>query len=68
MPWPPRKSHLQAQPHCHAGVLSGDQSPLLFPGTVEEQLYWFGIRTVLVPIASCLLLLVLVILLVRMER
>lgn len=37
-------------------------------GTVEEQLYWFGIRTVLVPIASCLLLLVLVILLVRMER
>ncbi|XP_039573262.1 cytokine receptor common subunit gamma [Passer montanus] len=37
-------------------------------GTVEEQLYWFGIRTVLVPIASCVLLLVLVILLVRMER
>uniref|UniRef100_A0A8C3V324 Fibronectin type-III domain-containing protein n=1 Tax=Catharus ustulatus TaxID=91951 RepID=A0A8C3V324_CATUS len=46
----------------------GSVSPLLFPGTVEEQLYWFGIRTVLVPIASCLLLLVLVILLVRMER
>ncbi|RMB98338.1 hypothetical protein DUI87_25243 [Hirundo rustica rustica] len=37
-------------------------------GTVEEWLHWFGIRTVLVPIASCLLLLVLVILLVRMER
>ncbi|NWV55062.1 IL2RG protein, partial [Daphoenositta chrysoptera] len=37
-------------------------------GTVEEQLHWFGIHTVLVPIASCLLLLVLVILLVRMER
>nr|XP_054497427.1 cytokine receptor common subunit gamma [Agelaius phoeniceus] len=35
---------------------------------VVEDLYWFGIRTVLVPIASCLLLLVLVILLVRMER
>ncbi|XP_023782700.1 cytokine receptor common subunit gamma isoform X2 [Cyanistes caeruleus] len=37
-------------------------------GTVEEQLHWFGIRTVLVPIASCLLLLVFVILLVRTER
>ncbi|NXA70605.1 IL2RG protein, partial [Mohoua ochrocephala] len=37
-------------------------------GTVEEQLHWFGIHTVLVPFASCLLLLVLVILLVRMER
>uniref|UniRef100_A0A8C5UDI6 IL2RG protein n=1 Tax=Malurus cyaneus samueli TaxID=2593467 RepID=A0A8C5UDI6_9PASS len=43
-------------------------SPWLFPGTVEEQLHWFGIQTILVPIASCLLLLVLVILLVRMER
>ncbi|RLV98373.1 hypothetical protein DV515_00010842 [Chloebia gouldiae] len=37
-------------------------------GGTEEQLYWFGIRTVLVPVASCLLLVVLVILLVRMER
>lgn len=46
----------------------GPVSPLLFPGTVEEWLHWFGIRTVLVPIVSCLLLLVLVILLVRMER
>lgn len=46
----------------------GSVSPLLFPGTVEEWLHWFGVRTVLVPIASCLLLLVLVILLVRMER
>ncbi|NXO43605.1 IL2RG protein, partial [Locustella ochotensis] len=36
--------------------------------TGEEWLHWFGIRTVLVPIASCLLLLVLVVLLVRMER
>nr|XP_047931109.1 cytokine receptor common subunit gamma isoform X2 [Anser cygnoides] len=34
----------------------------------EEQLQWFWIHTVLVPIASCLLLLVLVVLLVRMER
>ncbi|NXH15526.1 IL2RG protein, partial [Bucco capensis] len=37
-------------------------------GTAEEQLRWFWIHTVLIPIASCLLLLVLVILLVRMER
>ncbi|XP_014818562.1 PREDICTED: cytokine receptor common subunit gamma isoform X2 [Calidris pugnax] len=37
-------------------------------GAAEEQLRWFLIHTVLVPIASCLLLLVLVILLVRMER
>ncbi|NXO25276.1 IL2RG protein, partial [Cisticola juncidis] len=37
-------------------------------GTVEEWLPWFGIRTIVVPIASCLLLLILVILLVRMER
>ncbi|NXY16176.1 IL2RG protein, partial [Atrichornis clamosus] len=36
-------------------------------GTAEEQLHWFGIHTVLVPIASCLVLLVLLILL-RMER
>lgn len=35
---------------------------------VEEQLHWFWIHTVLIPIASCLLLLVLVVLLVRMER
>lgn len=34
----------------------------------EEQLQWFWIHTVLIPIASCLLLLVLVVLLVRMER
>ncbi|KAM6353705.1 cytokine receptor common subunit gamma isoform 2-T2 [Alca torda] len=37
-------------------------------GVVLEQLSWFWIHTVLIPIASCLLLLVLVILLVRMER
>uniref|UniRef100_A0A8C3J336 Fibronectin type-III domain-containing protein n=1 Tax=Calidris pygmaea TaxID=425635 RepID=A0A8C3J336_9CHAR len=37
-------------------------------GTAEEQLRWFWIHTVLIPIASCLLLMVLVILLVRMER
>uniref|UniRef100_A0A8D0FPC2 Cytokine receptor-like factor 2-like D1 domain-containing protein n=1 Tax=Strix occidentalis caurina TaxID=311401 RepID=A0A8D0FPC2_STROC len=37
-------------------------------GTAEEQLHWFWIHTVLIPIASCLLLLVLVVLLVRMER
>ncbi|XP_009329946.1 PREDICTED: cytokine receptor common subunit gamma [Pygoscelis adeliae] len=37
-------------------------------GAAEEQLHWFWIHTVLIPIASCLLLLVLVILLVRMER
>ncbi|NWV37450.1 IL2RG protein, partial [Grantiella picta] len=37
-------------------------------GMVEEQLHWLGIHTVMVPIAFCLLLLVLVILLVRMER
>ncbi|XP_054695972.1 cytokine receptor common subunit gamma isoform X1 [Grus americana] len=37
-------------------------------GTVEEQPHWFWIHTVLIPVASCLLLLVLVILLVRMER
>uniref|UniRef100_A0A8B9CSS1 Fibronectin type-III domain-containing protein n=1 Tax=Anser brachyrhynchus TaxID=132585 RepID=A0A8B9CSS1_9AVES len=37
-------------------------------GLAEEQLQWFWIHTVLVPIASCLLLLVLVVLLVRMER
>uniref|UniRef100_A0A8V5GXQ7 Uncharacterized protein n=1 Tax=Melopsittacus undulatus TaxID=13146 RepID=A0A8V5GXQ7_MELUD len=37
-------------------------------GTAEEQLHRFWIHTVLVPIASCLILLVLVILLVRMER
>nr|XP_013802124.1 PREDICTED: cytokine receptor common subunit gamma [Apteryx mantelli mantelli] len=37
-------------------------------GTAEEQLHWFWIHTVLIPITSCLLLLVLVILLVRMER
>ncbi|NXT74905.1 IL2RG protein, partial [Zapornia atra] len=37
-------------------------------GTVEEQLPWFWIQTVLIPIASCLLLLILVVLLVRMER
>ncbi|NXX98087.1 IL2RG protein, partial [Centropus bengalensis] len=37
-------------------------------GTVEEQLHLFWIHTVLIPIASCLLLLVLVVLLVRMER
>lgn len=43
-------------------------SPWLFPGTVEEQLHWFKIHTILVPIASCLLLLVLVILLMRIER
>ncbi|NXY82671.1 IL2RG protein, partial [Alcedo cyanopectus] len=34
----------------------------------EEQLHWFWIHTVLIPITSFLLLLVLVILLVRMER
>lgn len=37
-------------------------------GVAEEQLQWFWIHTVLIPIASCLLLLVLVVLLVRMER
>ncbi|NXE54760.1 IL2RG protein, partial [Casuarius casuarius] len=37
-------------------------------GAAEEQLHWFWIHTVLVPVASCLLLLVLVVLLVRMER
>ncbi|XP_075619403.1 cytokine receptor common subunit gamma isoform X1 [Balearica regulorum gibbericeps] len=37
-------------------------------GAVEEQPHWFWIHTVLIPIASCLLLLVLIILLVRMER
>ncbi|XP_009582352.1 PREDICTED: cytokine receptor common subunit gamma [Fulmarus glacialis] len=37
-------------------------------GAVEEQLHWFWIHTVLISIASCLLLLVLVVLLVRMER
>ncbi|NXL95853.1 IL2RG protein, partial [Alectura lathami] len=36
-------------------------------GVVEEQLQWFWIHAVLIPIASCLLL-VLVVLLVRMER
>ncbi|NXJ06775.1 IL2RG protein, partial [Odontophorus gujanensis] len=42
--------------------------PPLVAGVAEEQLQWFWIHTVLVPIASCLLLLVLVVLLVRMER
>ncbi|XP_021261670.1 cytokine receptor common subunit gamma isoform X2 [Numida meleagris] len=37
-------------------------------GVAEEQLQWFWIHTVLIPITSCLLLLVLVVLLVRMER
>ncbi|NWW89787.1 IL2RG protein, partial [Rhynochetos jubatus] len=37
-------------------------------GVAEEHLRWFWIHTVLIPIASCLLLLVLVVLLVRMER
>uniref|UniRef100_A0A8C0BY71 Fibronectin type-III domain-containing protein n=1 Tax=Buteo japonicus TaxID=224669 RepID=A0A8C0BY71_9AVES len=37
-------------------------------GTAEEPLHWFWIHTVLIPIVSCLLLLVLVVLLVRMER
>ncbi|KFP60645.1 Cytokine receptor common subunit gamma, partial [Cariama cristata] len=37
-------------------------------GMVEEQLHWFWIHMVLIPVASCLLLLVLVVLLVRMER
>ncbi|NXU50448.1 IL2RG protein, partial [Turnix velox] len=37
-------------------------------GAAEEQFHWFWIHTVLIPIASCLFLLVLVILLVRMER
>ncbi|NP_989858.1 cytokine receptor common subunit gamma isoform 1 precursor [Gallus gallus] len=43
-------------------------SPRLVAGVAEEQLQWFWIHTVLIPIASCLLLLVLVVLLVRMER
>lgn len=60
--------HLQAHPSAMVVCCLGISVTPLFPGTVEEQLYWFGIRTVLVPIASCLLLLVLVILLVRMER
>ncbi|NWY56193.1 IL2RG protein, partial [Chionis minor] len=34
----------------------------------EDQMHWFWIHMVLIPIASCLLLLVLVVLLVRMER
>uniref|UniRef100_A0A663MJG1 Fibronectin type-III domain-containing protein n=1 Tax=Athene cunicularia TaxID=194338 RepID=A0A663MJG1_ATHCN len=50
------------------GDSMGSMSPQLFPGTAEEQLHWFWIHTVLIPIASCLLLLVLVVLLVRMER
>lgn len=66
MPWPPTQGHLQAHPTAMMCCLGISVTPL-FPGMVEE-LYWFGIRTVLVPIASCLLLLVLVILLVRMER
>ncbi|KFP75384.1 Cytokine receptor common subunit gamma, partial [Acanthisitta chloris] len=37
-------------------------------GTVEEQLHWFWIHTVVIPIASSLILLVFVVLLVRMER
>ncbi|NXN16316.1 IL2RG protein, partial [Indicator maculatus] len=37
-------------------------------GMAEEQPHWFWIHTVLIPIASCLLLLILVVLLVRMER
>ncbi|XP_049683888.1 cytokine receptor common subunit gamma isoform X3 [Accipiter gentilis] len=37
-------------------------------GMAEEPLHWFWIHTVLIPVVSCLLLLVLVILLVRMER
>ncbi|NXO05259.1 IL2RG protein, partial [Rhinopomastus cyanomelas] len=37
-------------------------------GAAEEQLHGFWIHTVLIPIASCLLFLVLVILMVRMER
>ena len=47
----------------------GSMSPWLFPDTTEEQLqHWFWIHTVLIPVASCLLLLVLIVLLVRMER
>ncbi|NXX49350.1 IL2RG protein, partial [Tricholaema leucomelas] len=37
-------------------------------GMAEEQLHLFWIHTVLIPIVSCLLLLILVVLLVRMER
>ncbi|XP_032847715.1 cytokine receptor common subunit gamma isoform X1 [Tyto alba] len=37
-------------------------------GAAEEQPHWFWIHRVLIPIAACLLLLVLVVLLVRMER
>lgn len=46
----------------------GSVSPCLFPGMAEEQLHLFWIHTVLIPVASCLLLLILVVLLVRMER
>lgn len=67
MPWPSTQGHLQAHPAAMVVCCLGISVTPLLPGTVEE-LYWFGIRTVLVPIASCLLLLVLVILLVRMER
>lgn len=61
LPWSRTKGHQHAHPR-------GSMSPHLFPGTAEEQLHWFWIHTVLIPIASCLLLLVLVVLLVRMER
>ncbi|NXC48561.1 IL2RG protein, partial [Penelope pileata] len=37
-------------------------------GVAEQQLQWFWIHAVLIPVTSCLLLLVLVVLLVRMER
>ncbi|NXP81054.1 IL2RG protein, partial [Ramphastos sulfuratus] len=37
-------------------------------GMAEEQLHLFWIQTILIPVASCLLLLILVVLLVRMER
>lgn len=46
----------------------GSVSRWLFPGSVDDQVHWFWIHTVLIPIASFLLLLVLVILMVRMER
>lgn len=49
-------------------AVSSQCPPRLVAGVAEEQLQWFWIHTVLIPIASCLLLLVLVVLLVRMER
>ncbi|NXU90031.1 IL2RG protein, partial [Xiphorhynchus elegans] len=60
--------------YCGSTQLWSDWSAPVFWGTNSTNstskgtVHWFWIHTVLIPIASCVILLVLVILLVRMER